>query len=71
MTGRVPCKISSENGPIERGDLLTSSSTPGHAMKATDRDKSFGAIVGKALQPFKGGPNGETTGVIIVLVTLQ
>jgi hypothetical protein len=33
LTGRVPCKVTDENGPIQPGDLLTSSSTPGHAMK--------------------------------------
>ncbi|MBC8473557.1 MAG: hypothetical protein H8D54_01955 [Candidatus Omnitrophica bacterium] len=71
LAGRIPCKVSLENGPIERGDLLTSSSMPGHAMKATDREKSFGAILGKALEPFNGGPEGEKTGKIIVLVTLQ
>jgi len=38
LTGRVPCKVTDENGPIEPGDLLTSSSTPGHAMKWTPVD---------------------------------
>jgi|GEM_PF-1263406 len=71
LAGRVPCKVSLENGPIERGDLLTSSSTPGHAMKATDREKSFGTILGKALEPFDAGPEGEKTGKIVILVTLQ
>lgn len=71
LAGRIKCKVSIENGPIDRGDLLTSSSTPGHAMKATDRDRSFGAIVGKALESFDGGPNGEETGKITILVTLQ
>jgi len=35
LTGRVPVKITEENGPIEPGDLLTTSSTPGYAMKWT------------------------------------
>ncbi len=35
LTGRVPVKITGENGAIEPGDLLTTSSTPGHAMKWT------------------------------------
>ncbi len=34
LCGRVPCKVTDENGPIRRGDLLTASSTPGYAMKA-------------------------------------
>lgn len=71
LAGRVPCKVSLENGPIKRGDLLTTSATPGHAMKATDPAKITGAIVGKALQPFSGGPDEEKTGVIMVIISLQ
>jgi len=71
LAGRIPCKVSIENGPIEAGDFLTSSSIAGHAMRATDREKSFGTIIGKALEPFNGGANSEKTGKIIVLVTLQ
>jgi len=66
VVGIVPCKVSAENGPIERGDLLVTSSTLGHAMKGTDRMRMLGAIVGKALDPLPQG-----TGVIRVLVTLQ
>jgi hypothetical protein len=66
MVGIVPCKVTAENGPIHRGDLLVSSSTPGHAMKGTDRNRMLGAVVGKAL-----GPLDKGTGVIEVLVTLQ
>jgi hypothetical protein len=66
IVGIVPCKVTAENGPIETGDLLVTSSTPGHAMKGTDRARMLGAIVGKALEPLKEG-----TGVIQVLVTLQ
>lgn len=69
LAGRVPCKVSLENGAIEEGDLLTSSSIPGHVMKATDIDKAYNSVVGKALQPFTGGPQGEKTGTIIVMVT--
>lgn len=71
LAGRVPCKVSNENGAIKVGDFLASSSIPGHAMKATDREQSYGAVVGKALEPFTEGPNGEATGVIKVFVTLQ
>lgn len=66
LAGRVPCNVSTENGPIEIGDLLTTSSTPGYAMKVTDKMKAMGAIVGKALEPLKEGK-----GKIIVLITLQ
>lgn len=66
IVGIVPCKVSAENGSIKRGDLLVTSSTPGHAMKGTDRSKMLGAVVGKALEPL-----AEGKGVIQVLVTLQ
>jgi hypothetical protein len=71
LVGRILCKVSIENGIIEKGDLLTSSSIPGHAMKALDKEKSFGAVIGKALETFNGGPNGKKTGEIMVLMSLQ
>jgi hypothetical protein len=67
VVGVVPTKVSAENGPIRRGDLLVSSSTPGHAMKGTDRDRMLGAIIGKALADF----DGPGTGVIRVMVTTK
>lgn len=51
LAGRVPVKVSNENGPIKIGDPLTSSSIPGVAMKAT----RAGTIVGKAVENFNGG----------------
>jgi len=66
VVGIVPCKVTAENGPIARGDLLVTSSLPGYAMKGTDRRRLVGAVVGKALEPL---PTGN--GVIEVLVTLQ
>jgi hypothetical protein len=66
VVGIVPCKVTAENGPIQVGDLLVTSSTPGHAMKGTDRNRMLGAVVGKALEPLP-----KSTGVIQVLVTLQ
>jgi hypothetical protein len=66
IVGIVPCKVTAENGPIAPGDLLVSSSTPGHAMKGTNRIRMLGAVVGKALEPLREGK-----GVIQVLVTLQ
>jgi hypothetical protein len=66
MVGRVPTKVSAENGPIHVGDLLVTSSTMGYAMKGTDHDKMLGAVVGKALAPLDSG-----TGVIMVLVNVQ
>jgi hypothetical protein len=66
MVGIVPTKVTTENGPIKKGDLLVTSSTPGYAMKGTDRAKMLGAVIGKAM-----GSLEERTGVIEVLVTLQ
>jgi hypothetical protein len=66
MVGRVPTKVSAENGPIHVGDLLVTSSTMGYAMKGTDRSRMLGAVIGKALGSLDSG-----TGVIEVLVTLQ
>jgi hypothetical protein len=66
MMGIVPTKVTTENGPIKVGDLLVASSTPGRAMKGTDRSLLTGAVLGKAL-----GNLGSGTGVIEVLVTLQ
>lgn len=50
LSGRVPTKVNTENGAIAIGDPLTTSSTPGVAMKAT----TAGPIVGYAMQPFTG-----------------
>ena len=64
IVGTVPAKASAENGPICPGDLLTTSSTLGHAMKATD--VKTGTIIGKAMETLESG-----TGTIQILVTLQ
>ena len=66
VVGIVPCKVTAENGAIQAGDLLVTSSKAGYAMKGTNRKKMMGAVLGKALQPL---PKGD--GVIQVLVTLQ
>jgi hypothetical protein len=56
LMGRVPTKVSTENGPISVGDPLTSSSEPGVAMRAN----KAGQIVGYALE------NADTSGKILV-----
>jgi hypothetical protein len=66
LIGRVACKVDAGPEPIAVGDLLTTADTPGHAMKATDRDRAFGAILGKAMAPLDSG-----RGLIPVLVALQ
>jgi hypothetical protein len=67
IIGVIPTKVTSENGPIRRGDLLVTSSVAGHAMKGTDRDRMLGAVLGKALENF----DGQGTGVIRVLVSVK
>lgn len=66
LVGRVYCKVDASFGAIAVGDLLTTSSTPGHAMRAADRERAFGAVLGKAL-----GALAEGQGLIPILVTLQ
>jgi hypothetical protein len=66
LTGRVYCLVDASYGPIEPGDLLTTSDTPGHAMKVKNHKKAQGAIIGKAMTSLKTGK-----GLVLVLVTLQ
>jgi hypothetical protein len=66
LMGRVFCKADTTNGPIEVGDLLTTSGTPGHAMKATDSSRAFGAVIGKALRRLREGKD-----LIPILIALQ
>jgi hypothetical protein len=47
LVGKVCCKVDAQYGAVEVGDLLTTSPTPGHAMKATDPSLAFGAVIGK------------------------
>jgi hypothetical protein len=66
LVGKVCCKVDADHGPVRVGDLLTTSPTPGHAMRASDRDRAFGAVIGKALQALQSGQ-----GLIPILVALQ
>jgi len=66
LAGRVYCWADASHGPIEPGDLLTTASTPGHAMKVTDLKRAQGAIIGKALTGLSEGK-----GLILILVTLR
>ena len=84
LCGRVPCKVITENGTIKRGDLLTTSSKPGHAMKAVFLDvreaKDFEELKEILFENEKRRnsilgkalePLEEGEGKIVVLVTLQ
>ena len=66
LTGKVFCKVDARYAPIAVGDLLTTSGTPGHAMKAVDQMRAFGAVIGKALRA-----QPAETGLIPVLIALQ
>jgi hypothetical protein len=66
LMGKVYCKVDASYGAIEVGDLLTTSPTPGHAMRTDDPMKAFGAVIGKALCSF---PDGQ--GLIPILIALQ
>ena len=66
LVGKVYCKVDAGYSPVEVGDLLTTSPTPGHAMKADDPVKAFGAVIGKALDSLKAGQT-----LIPILVALQ
>jgi hypothetical protein len=66
LTGRVYCCADASDGAIRPGDLLTTSATPGHAMKVHDYPKAQGAIIGKAMTGLDQGQ-----GFVLVLVTLQ
>ena len=55
LSGKVWCMVDADSGPVEVGDLLTTSSTPGHAMRASDERRAFGAVIGKALGSLTSG----------------
>jgi hypothetical protein len=65
LAGRVMCKAEASIDPISIGDLLTTSSFPGYAMKASDRSRAFGAVLGKAMADLKTG-----SALIPVIVSL-
>jgi hypothetical protein len=66
LTGTVYCRASNVNGPIRAGDLLTTSSVSGHAMRVTDVAAAHGAILGKALQDLEG-----ERGLVMIRASLQ
>jgi hypothetical protein len=66
LVGKVFCKVDAAGGPIEVGSLLTTSDTPGHAMRVSNQSREVGTVLGKALAPHHHG-----LGLIPILVTLQ
>ena len=67
MSGRVWVHADATHEAIEPGDLLTTSDTPGHAMKASDPTRAHGTVIGKAMTRLEKGK----TGMVLVLVNLQ
>ena len=67
LAGRVYCNVDATHAAVAPGDLLTTSAVPGFAMKAVDRARAQGAILGKAMEPLDRGRKGQ----ILVLVALQ
>jgi hypothetical protein len=65
LIGKVYALATAANGTIEPGDLLTTSSVPGHAMKATDQTRWPGAVIGKPMSALEEGE-----GLVLVLVNL-
>jgi len=66
MSGRVYCYVDADINPIKIGDLITTSEIPGYGMKASNSNKSFGTVVGKAMTPLESGK-----GLVLILVSLQ
>jgi hypothetical protein len=66
LVGKVFCKVDAAEAPVAVGDLLTTAERPGHAMKAEDPERAFGAVIGKALRPL-----AEGQGLVPILVALQ
>lgn len=66
LIGKVFCKVDADGAPVKIGDLLTTSATPGHAMRVGDPGKSTGAILGKAMSSLERGRS-----LVPVLIALQ
>jgi hypothetical protein len=84
LAGRVPVKVTDENGPIRRGDLLTTSSKSGHAMKWTlldvERAGDFEELKSILMENERRRhavlgkalePHASGDGKVVALITLQ
>jgi hypothetical protein len=66
LMGKTFCRVDASYSSVSVGDMLTSAPTLGHAMKADDPSRAFGAVIGKALAALATG-----RGLIPVLVALR
>ena len=65
LTGKVMCKVDARYNPINPGDLIVTSNTPGCGMVGEiDNFNKIGTVIGKALDKFEEG-----TGVIPVFIS--
>ncbi len=60
LVGRVPVKVNTSDGPIQPGDMLTLSSLPGVAKKATRP----GPTIGRAMEAYSGESEGRVTAYV-------
>lgn len=66
LSGRTYIKANLQGGTIEVGDFITTSDVPGVGMRAKNKKKSRGAIIGKAMTSLS-----DQEGFVLVLVNLQ
>lgn len=66
LIGKAYCFVDADDAPVTVGDLLTTSNIEGHAMRAGDAQRAFGAVLGKSLASLDRG-----RGLLPVLVALQ
>lgn len=55
FSGQTLVKVTDEGGPIQAGDLLTSSSTAGHAMRCPNAQACAGLTIAKAMSAHEAG----------------
>jgi hypothetical protein len=63
LMGKVWCLVDADIESVAPGDLLTTSTTPGHARRLDEPARAFGAVIGKALTGLAQG-----RGLVRVLV---
>jgi hypothetical protein len=66
LMGKVYVKADASESSIDVGDMLTTSEMVGHAMRAADPGRAFGAVIGKSLASLRDGQ-----GLVPILVALQ
>lgn len=62
-TGKVYVRVSTINGPIRKGDLITASSIPGVGQKATDQ----GYVIGTAQEDYTTSDKKAIGKVLVIL----